>query len=124
MGHRFEIAVDGQEAVERIVKCNSTRNGVRFAGNGPLPTPPPTETLSDTDAPFDVVLMDNQMPRLTGAEAVAVLRQQYKITVPVVGITGNALKEDQDQFVAAGADLVITKPLARGKLIGALGLIP
>ncbi|KAI8907070.1 hypothetical protein DFJ77DRAFT_188560 [Powellomyces hirtus] len=96
------------------------------------PTPHPTFNASPRATtthlvppriPFDVVLMDNQMPRLTGVDAVAQLRR-LGISVPVVGITGNALKEDQDQFLASGADMVITKPLKKEMLVRALDLIP
>ncbi|KAI9104588.1 hypothetical protein DFS34DRAFT_589721 [Phlyctochytrium arcticum] len=88
-----------------------------------LPSTSGHPSTSPAPEPFDVVLMDNHMPRKTGVEAVAFLRRQG-VLVPVVGITGNALKEDQDQFLQAGADLVITKPLAKAKLISALQLIP
>ena len=42
----------------------------------------------------------------------------------VIGITGNALPEDMDFFVSSGADLVVTKPLSRAKLLDVLhGLV-
>ncbi|KAJ3037368.1 hypothetical protein HDV00_001734 [Rhizophlyctis rosea] len=85
--------------------------------------PAPTPASGTTPQHFDVILMDNQMPRMTGEECVAELRRRGVVT-PVVGITGNALKEDQESFMRAGANLVITKPLAKGKLVGALRLIP
>ncbi|KAJ3294330.1 HisKA [Borealophlyctis nickersoniae] len=90
--------------------------------NGVAPTAVEAETAPSRPE-FDVILMDNHMPRLTGEEAVAELRARG-FTLPVIGITGNALKEDQDSFMAAGANLVITKPLAKDKLVNALRLIP
>ncbi|KAI9001930.1 histidine kinase-like ATPase [Gaertneriomyces semiglobifer] len=150
MGHTFEIATDGQEALDII--CNEPDVDVEPGGNGaipiivinpmeslnisnpgtttslttlpaaPLPTPPLSPSTSRHTSRFNVILMDNQMPRLTGAEAVRALRERGIVT-PVVGITGNALKEDQELFIQAGADLVITKPLKKEKLVNTLRLI-
>ncbi|KAJ7781908.1 hypothetical protein DFH07DRAFT_791958 [Mycena maculata] len=62
------------------------------------------------DERFDIIFLDNQMPLLSGINAVAKLREQGR-TDFVVGITGNALLEDQEEYIAAGVDHVLTKPV-------------
>jgi CheY-like chemotaxis protein len=68
-----------------------------------LPLPPPDL--------FDIVLMDNSMPLLDGMTATRILRL-HGVTIPIVGVTGNALEEDLQAFREAGANQVLTKPIA------------
>lgn len=63
-----------------------------------------------SDEKYDVIFLDNQMPLLSGLNAVAKLREQGRQDF-VVGITGNALLEDQEEYIAAGVDHVLTKPV-------------
>eukprot|EP00607_Mallomonas_marina_P000866 CAMPEP_0182437674 /NCGR_PEP_ID=MMETSP1167-20130531/85207_1 /TAXON_ID=2988 /ORGANISM="Mallomonas Sp, Strain CCMP3275" /LENGTH=474 /DNA_ID=CAMNT_0024630677 /DNA_START=695 /DNA_END=2119 /DNA_ORIENTATION=+ len=64
---------------------------------------------------FDVVLMDFQMPRMNGPEAVKRIRAAGYDGV-IIGITGNALQVDIDYFLAHGADKVLPKPVDIKKL--------
>lgn len=59
---------------------------------------------------FDVVFLDNQMPLMSGVEAVRELRNGGS-ELFVVGCTGNALEEDQHEYRAAGANAILTKPV-------------
>jgi CheY-like chemotaxis protein len=59
---------------------------------------------------FDVVFLDNQMPLMSGVEAVRVLRARGS-QLFVVGCTGNALEEDQHEYRSAGADAILPKPV-------------
>lgn len=68
------------------------------------------------DSPFDIVFLDNQMPIMTGVEAVAALRQAGNDTY-VVGCTGNALREDQDEYLSSGANAIIAKPVHQAAVI-------
>lgn len=70
-------------------------------------------------ASFDVCLLDAEMPRMGGYEMVATLRSRG-CSVPVIGITGNALPEDVGQFLAAGAQAVVTKPVRISELMAQL----
>lgn len=65
---------------------------------------------------FDVVLMDIQMPRLGGYEAIKRLRKGDYLK-PIIALTAHALKEDIDRCFEAGCDYYLTKPIHRGKLI-------
>ena len=54
------------------------------------------------------------MPIMDGHEATKAIRVIDKMT-PIVGLTGNALDEQRVEFLAAGADAVLTKPLNRSR---------
>ncbi|KDQ57047.1 hypothetical protein JAAARDRAFT_194230 [Jaapia argillacea MUCL 33604] len=59
---------------------------------------------------YDLISMDNQMPIMTGEEAVREFRSLGRTDL-VVGVTGNALAEDQASYTRAGADRILTKPV-------------
>ncbi|KAJ7521226.1 hypothetical protein O6H91_19G043100 [Diphasiastrum complanatum] len=82
--------------------------------------------LCQAGGAFDMILIDKEMPVMDGHEATRELRAMG-IKVPIVGLTGNALESDRNQFLAAGVDDFFTKPLSRHqlvKLLEAYGLIP
>jgi CheY-like chemotaxis protein len=58
----------------------------------------------------DAVCIDGTMPVMTGYEAVRLMRDRGYGGL-VVGITGNALREDVDRFVRCGCDVVLPKPV-------------
>jgi two-component system CheB/CheR fusion protein len=63
---------------------------------------------------FDVVLMDIQMPGMTGVEATRMIRQREKLCgghLPVIALTAHALQEERDQILHEGFDGYITKPM-------------
>jgi CheY-like chemotaxis protein len=94
--------VENQKLIARYVR--KTGVTVDILGNG---------KLAVENAPsgnYDLVLMDMQMPVMGGLEATAELRKQgYK--TPIVCLTANAMKEDKERSIAAGADDYLTKPL-------------
>jgi CheY-like chemotaxis protein len=73
------------------------------------------------DGPFDVVLMDVQMPGMTGYEATRRLAAEWGETMPrVVMLTANAFDEDREHARSAGASGYLTKPLRTDDLRRAL----
>ncbi len=59
---------------------------------------------------YNLVLMDMQMPVISGLEAIRKLRDQG-YTIPIISITANAMQEDRSSCLAAGASDYLTKPL-------------
>jgi PAS domain S-box-containing protein len=85
MGIQFECAQDGHEAVEKWRRGN-----------------------------FDLILMDIQMPVMTGEEALTAIRKLESDRgghIPVVALTAHALNLDRDRLLAFGFDVYLSKPI-------------
>ncbi len=61
-------------------------------------------------SPFDVVLMDIQMPEVDGLEATKVLKAKYGAGLRIVAMTANAMPEDKAKAKEAGCDDFLSKP--------------
>lgn len=68
------------------------------------------EREKEEESKFAIVFLDNQMPVMSGVEMVRKLRKLGRKDL-VVGVTGNALLPDQEEYLEAGADHVLTKPV-------------
>jgi CheY-like chemotaxis protein len=99
LGHRPTMAGDGAAAVEAWLAARAASD------------------------PFDLVLMDVQMP---GTDGLAATRQIRAVELeggghtPVVALTASAYAEDRDACAAAGMDEVLVKPLDRDRLTALL----
>jgi signal transduction histidine kinase/ligand-binding sensor domain-containing protein/CheY-like chemotaxis protein len=72
---------------------------------------------------FDAILMDIQMPELDGIEATRRIRQFESARgghIPIIAITANAMREDEELSRQAGMDGFVTKPFAPQVLIAEL----
>jgi signal transduction histidine kinase/CheY-like chemotaxis protein len=85
MGHRITLATNGLEALDQW------RQG-----------------------DFDLILMDVQMPEMTGLQATIQIRGEEAIGahVPIVAMTASAMSEERDRCLAAGMDDFISKPVS------------
>lgn len=66
--------------------------------------------------PFDLILMDIQMPRLDGVGAVAELRERG-CEIPIIALTADAMKGTRRRLIAMGFDEYLSKPLEVNKLL-------
>jgi PAS domain S-box-containing protein len=96
-----QIAVELLEGAGATVKvANNGREAVELLSNGPQPTP------------FDVVLMDLQMPEMDGYQATAKLRADPRFALlPIVAMTAHATIEERQRCLAAGMNDHISKPI-------------
>jgi len=69
---------------------------------------------------FDLILMDMQMPLMNGLEATRVIRNELKLSIPIVALTANAIKGESDQCLAAGMNAFVSKPFEENDLINAI----
>jgi CheY-like chemotaxis protein len=92
-------------------------HSVVVAGNG-------REALNALDLePFDLVLMDVQMPEMDGLEATAAIRERERsggVRLPIVAMTAHAMAGDRERCLAAGMDGYLTKPIHPAELQAAI----
>lgn len=84
-GHTVEVAANGEEAVQRAER-----------------------------EPFDLVLMDVQMPLMDGFDATKAIRalpDPDKARLPIVAMTAHAMKGDRERCLEAGMDAYVAKPI-------------
>jgi signal transduction histidine kinase/DNA-binding NarL/FixJ family response regulator len=96
MGLKLEIANNGQIAVEKALAA------------------------VNRNAPYDLILMDVQMPIMDGFTATQELRGKgYR--GPIIALTANAMERDRSKCLDAGCNEFVTKPIEMQKLIKAIG---
>ena len=97
-GARVTIAENGKVAVDAVL---AAKNGKQDG---------------DLSCPFDLILMDMQMPVMDGYEATGQLRQEG-YTGPIIALTANAMAGDRRKCIQSGRDDYASKPIDRTKLL-------
>ena len=69
---------------------------------------------------FDIVLMDLQMPIMGGIEATKIIRNELKISTPIIALSANAFKTEIEKCLANGMSSYVTKPFEEKDLIDAI----
>ena len=87
MGYRAEVAANGKEVLQALDR-----------------------------QPFDVILMDVQMPEMDGYEATRRVRERPGEQPIILAMTANALQGDREECLAVGMDDYLPKPLRPGDL--------
>jgi signal transduction histidine kinase/ActR/RegA family two-component response regulator len=108
-----EDAPDNQRLVSLMLRKAGYE--VTVAGNGKLACEA-AEQARAQGTPFDLILMDIQMPELDGCAATRWLRE-HGFAQPIVAVTAHSMESDRQRCLEAGCDDYLTKPLVADKLI-------
>lgn len=72
------------------------------------------------NAPFELILMDIQMPEMDGLEATRIIRESGGPQPVIIAMTANAMQEDKEECMAAGMNDYLSKPLKIESLLKVL----
>jgi len=110
-----EDGIDNQALI--VAKLRETGLKVDIASNGQIAF---EKVVAAMSTPFDLILMDVQMPVMDGFAATLLLRSEgYR--GPIIALTANATERDRAKCLNAGCNDFVTKPIKMGSLLKAIG---
>jgi signal transduction histidine kinase len=108
---------------QRVVTALLSKMGhtVTLASNGKAAV----DAVDSGETPFDLILMDCQMPEMDGYAATREIRQREArgglTPVPIIALTAHAMPSDRDRCLEAGMDGYLTKPVDPERLYAEIG---
>ncbi|MCK4660810.1 MAG: response regulator, partial [Phycisphaerae bacterium] len=110
--HGRILVVDDGETNRKLITLVLRRAGLKVttAENGRIAV-----DLATTD-PFDVILMDMQMPVMDGYTATRALRER-DAKLPIIALTANAMRGEEEKCTAAGCSGYLSKPVDADRLL-------
>ncbi len=102
-----------QFMLAQILKRLTSR--VHFVEQGDLAVAEAMRGVED-GSPYDIILMDMQMPVMNGYEATKLLREKG-ITAPVIALTAGAMTGDREKCLGAGCTDYLSKPIVISQLV-------
>ncbi|MBI5760390.1 MAG: response regulator [Planctomycetales bacterium] len=117
---RVLVAEDGRDN-RRLISAFLEKTGVtvQFASNGRIACDQALEAVANGQ-PFDLILMDMQMPEMDGYAATSHLRR-LGYRGKIVAVTAHAMTGDRQKCLDAGCDEYLTKPFRREDFIEKIG---
>jgi CheY-like chemotaxis protein/HPt (histidine-containing phosphotransfer) domain-containing protein len=96
LGHFVDVVANGAEAVDAVKRV-----------------------------PYDLILMDIQMPEMDGPTATKVIRQLDRSIsrIPIIALTANAMLGQREEYLCAGMDDYVSKPIERSLLLAAMARV-
>ncbi len=94
--------------------CQRLGHQVTIAENGQIAL----DILQESS--FDLIIMDNHMPIMDGITATQIIRNKLKLSTVIFACTADVFQEAHDNFIAAGANYILTKPLQEQSFLDAI----
>jgi len=116
LAYRILVAEDSPDN-QRIIRHLLQKQGaqVEMAENGQIAVEKALQAR-DAGLPFEVILMDMQMPILDGYDATRTLRG-HAVRGPIIALSAHAMEGESGRCLEAGCDAYETKPIDRVRLI-------
>lgn len=82
--------------------------------------------LQNDTGPYDLILMDTQMPEMDGLEACHAIRTSRHLqakSIPIIGLSANAFQQDVDRALACGMNAYLSKPVEMDRLLSTISTV-